>query len=153
AVTGGVLYALAPFGVTTDPGGPSLSWWWLGAALPVVTGFLAARRSARDSRPASPGPVLQACVAASCAAAAAALVLAALTSVTIPLLPHHVPLQSSGYTSHGGCETCDPDRTVIPPALRHEYLAEISVGQAGQTPLAALAIAPFLGAWLGVLGA
>ena len=29
---------------------------------------------------------------------------------------------------------------------------ELSVGQAGQTPLAALLIAPFLGAWLGVLG-
>jgi hypothetical protein len=152
AVTGGVLYALAPFGVTIDPNGPSLGWWWLAAALPPVTGFLAARRSARDSRPAALGPVLQACVAASCATAAAALLLAALTSVTIALLPHHVPLQSSSYTSHGGCETCDPDRTVIPPGLRHEYLAEISVGQAGQTPLTALLVAPFLGAWLGVLG-
>ena len=41
---------------------------------------------------------------------------------------------------------------MIPPGLRHEYWVEISVGQAGQTPLAALLIAPFLGAWLGVLG-
>jgi hypothetical protein len=41
---------------------------------------------------------------------------------------------------------------VIPPGLRHEYWVELSVGQAGQTPLTALLIAPFLGAWLGVLG-
>jgi Domain of unknown function (DUF1707) len=152
AVTGGVLYALAPFGVTIDPNGPSLSWWWLAAALPLATGFLAARLSARDTRPTTLGPILQGCVAASCATAAAALLLAALTSVTIALLPHHVPLQDSSYTSRGGCETCDPDRTVIPPGLRDEYLAEISVGQAGQTPLSALLVAPFLGAWLGVLG-
>jgi hypothetical protein len=151
-VTGGALYALAPFGVTIDPNGPSLSWWWLAAALPLVTGFLAVRRSARDTRPAAPGGLVQGCVAASCATAAAALLLAALTSVTIALLPRHVPVQSSSYTSHGGCETCDPDQTVIPPGLRHEYQAEISVGQAGQTPLTALVVAPFLGAWLGVLG-
>jgi Domain of unknown function (DUF1707) len=151
-VTGGALYALAPFGVTIDPNGPSLSWWWLAAALPLVTGFLAVRRSARDTRPTAPGGLVQGCVAASCATAAAALLLAALTSVTIALLPRHVPVQSSSYTSHGGCETCDPDQTVIPPGLRHEYQAEISVGQAGQTPLTALVVAPFLGAWLGVLG-
>ncbi|MGH3400437.1 MAG: hypothetical protein ACRDPO_37730, partial [Streptosporangiaceae bacterium] len=108
AATGGTLYALAPFGVTIDPNGPSLTWWWLAAALPLATGFLAARRSARDTRPAAPGPVLPGCVAASCATATAALLLAALTSVTIALLPHHVPLQGSSYTSHGGCETCDP---------------------------------------------
>ena len=41
---------------------------------------------------------------------------------------------------------------MIPPGLRHEYWVELSVGQAGRTPLAALLIAPFLGAWLGVLG-
>jgi len=41
---------------------------------------------------------------------------------------------------------------VIPPGLRHEYWVEISVGQAGQTPLAALLIAPFIGAGLGALG-
>jgi hypothetical protein len=40
---------------------------------------------------------------------------------------------------------------VIPPGLRHEYWVEISVGQAGQTPLAALLIGPFLGAGLGAL--
>ena len=41
---------------------------------------------------------------------------------------------------------------MIPPGLRHEYWAELSVGQSGMMPLMALMIAPFLGAWLGVLG-
>jgi hypothetical protein len=40
---------------------------------------------------------------------------------------------------------------VIPPGLRHEYWMEISVGQAGQTPLAFLLLAPFIGAGLGAL--
>ena len=84
-----------------------------------------------------------------------------LTSVTIALFPHHVPLEGTlaagggpgaGYIAGGGCETCDPVNTVIPPGLRHQYWVEISVGQADQTPLAALLIAPFFGAWLGVLG-
>ena len=162
AATAGVLYALAPFGVKVDPNGPSLKWWGLAAlALPLVTGFLAARLSARDTRPAALGPAGQGCLAASCATAAAALLLAVLTSVTIALFPHHVPLEGTpaagggpdaGYIAGGGCETCDPVNTVIPPGLRHEYWVEISVGQAGQTPLAALMIAPFFGAWLGVLG-
>ena len=50
------------------------------------------------------------------------------------------------------CQTCDPDRTVIPPGLRPEYQAEISVGQAGTLPLASLLVAPFFGAWIGVIG-
>jgi hypothetical protein len=153
AVTGGVLYALAPLGVNVDPSGPSLKWWGLAAlALPLATGFLAARISARHTRPTALGPVLQGCVAASCAVATAALLLAVLTSVTIALFPQHVPLQTPPPPAGGGCETCDPNRTVIPPGLRHEYWAEISVGQAGMAPLAALMIAPFFGAWLGVLG-
>jgi hypothetical protein len=153
AVTGGVLYVLAPLGVNVDPGGPSWRWWGLAAlALPLATGFLAARMSGRDTRPTALGPVLQGCVAASCAMAAAALLLAVLTSVTIALFPQHVPLQTPPPPSGGGCETCDPNRTVIPPGLRHEYWAEISVGQAGMAPLEALMIAPFFGAWLGVLG-
>jgi Domain of unknown function (DUF1707) len=153
AVTGGVLYALAPLGVNVDPSGPSLKWWGLAAlALPLATGFLAARLSARDTRPAAPGPVLQGCVAASCAMATAALLLAVLTSVTIALFPHHVPLQIPSPPSGGGCETCDPNQVVIPPGLRHEYWVELSVGQAGMAPVAALMIAPFFGAWLGVLG-
>jgi hypothetical protein len=162
AVTAGVLYPLAPLGVNVDPNGPSLTWWGLAAlALPLATGFLTARLSARDTRPAALGPTGQGALAASCATATAALLLAVLTSVTIALFPHHVPLEGTpaagggpgaGYIAGGGCETCDPVNTVIPPGLRHEYWVEISVGQAGQTPLDALLIAPFLGAWLGVLG-
>jgi len=38
---------------------------------------------------------------------------------------------------------------VIPPGLRHEYWVELSVGQAGQTPFAALLLAPLFGAGLG----
>ncbi len=162
AATAGVLYPLAPLGVHVDPNGPSLKWWGLAAlALPLATGFLAARLAARDTRPAALGPTGQGALAASCATATAALLLAVLTSVTIALFPHHVPLQGTpaagggpgaGYIAGGGCETCDPNREVIPPGLRHEYWVEISVGQAGQTPLAALLIAPFLGAWLGILG-
>jgi len=49
----------------------------------------------------------------------------------------------------GGCETCDPVNTVIPPSLRHEYWVEISVGQAGIVPLAFLLFAPFVGAGIG----
>ena len=153
AATAGVLYPLAPLGVNVDPSGPSLKWWGLAALmLPLATGFLAARLSAGDTRPAALGPTGQGALAASCATATAALLLAVLTSVTIAAFPHHVPLQSPPPPSGGGCETCDPNQVVIPPGLRHEYWVELSVGQAGQTPLAALLIAPFLGAWLGVLG-
>jgi uncharacterized protein DUF1707 len=153
AATAGVLYPLAPLGVNVDPNGPSLKWWGLAALmLPLATGFLAARLSARDTRPAALGPAGQGALAASCATATAALLLAVLTSVTIAAFPHHVPLQTPPPPPGGGCETCDPNQVVIPPGLRHEYRVEISVGQAGQTPLAALLIAPFLGAWLGVLG-
>jgi len=153
AVTAGVLYVLAPLGVAVDPNGPSLKWWGLAAlALPLATGFLTAQLSARDTRPAALGPVQQGSLAASCAMATAALLLAVLTSVTIALFPHHVPLQSPPPPPGGGCETCDPNSVVIPPGLRHEYWVELSVGQAGETPLAVLLIGPFLGAWLGVLG-
>jgi Domain of unknown function (DUF1707) len=153
AATASVLYALAPFGVNVDPSGPSLKWCALAAlALPLATGFLAARLSAGDKRPEALEPTGQGCVAASCAMATAALLLAVLTSVTIALFPHHVPLQIPSPPSGGGCETCDPNQVVIPPGLRHEYWVEISVGQAGMTPLAALMIAPFFGAWLGGLG-
>jgi hypothetical protein len=161
AVTAGVLYPLQPLGANIDPSSPSLPWWGLVAVvLPLATGFLAARLCARDTRPAALGPTGQGALAAACAMATAALLLAVLTSVTIALFPHHVPLQGSqaaggggtGYIAGGGCETCDPVNTVIPLGLRHEYWVELSVGQAGDTPLAALLIAPFLGAWLGTLG-
>ena len=151
AVTGGVVYALNPFGVPGSDNSASGNWWWLTALLPLATGYLAARLSARDTRPAALGPVRQSALAAACATTTAALLLAVLTSVTIALLPHHVPGQADARNS-GVCQTCDPDRTVIPPGLRPEYQAEISVGQAGTLPLASLLVAPFFGAWIGVIG-
>ena len=160
AVTAGALYALAPLGIgfilffPLDPESSLGSLWGLvSLALPLATGFLVARLAARDTRPGVLAPARKGCLAASCATATAALLLAVLTSVTIALFPHHVPLQNPPPPSGGGCETCDPNNTVIPPGLRHEYWAELSVGQAGSTAYAALLIAPFLGAGLGALGA
>jgi hypothetical protein len=135
-------------------------WGLASLALPVATGFLVARLAARDTRPGVLNPTQQGCLAATCATATAALLLAVLTSVTIALFPHQVPLEGTpaagggpdaAYIAGGGCETCDPNNTVIPPGLRHEYWVEISVGQAGQTPLAFLLLAPFIGAGLGAL--
>jgi DUF1707 SHOCT-like domain len=158
AVTAGVLYAFAPLGVAFIPFFPLDPESWLGSlwglvslALPLATGFLVARLAARDTRPGVLNPAGKGCLAASCATATAALLLAVLTSVTIALFPRHVPLQNPPPPPGGGCETCDPGNTVIPPGLRHEYWVELSVGQAGQAPLAALLLAPFLGAGLGAL--
>jgi DUF1707 SHOCT-like domain len=154
-VTAGVLYPLAPFGVNVDPNSPSLPWWLVAAlALPIATGLLVGRLAARDTRPGALNPIQQGGLAAACAMATSALLVAVLTSVTIALFPHQVPLQggdSPGYIAGGGCETCDPNNTVIPPGLRHEYWVEISVGQAGQAPLAFLLLGPLLGAGLGAL--
>jgi hypothetical protein len=159
AATAGVLYALAPLGpgfipfFPLDPESSLGSLWGLvSLALPLATGFLAARLATRDTRPGVPNPIRQGCLAASCATATGALVLAVLTSATIALFPHHVPLQNPPPPPGGGCETCDPGNTGIPPGLRHEYWVELSIGQAGQAPLVALLLAPFLGAGLGALG-
>src|SRR5262249_34005826 len=104
AVTAGVLYPLAPFGVNVDPNSPSLPWWGVAAlALPVVTGLLVGRLAARDARPGVLAPeqgARQGCLAACCAMATAALLVAVLTSVTIALFPHQVPLE--GTPAAGG---------------------------------------------------
>ena len=161
------LYVLKPLG---DP-----SWWWWVAAMPVpwVTGFAVARLSARVNRPgavtpatmnpatlnaatlnaATLNPATQGFLAAACATATASLLLAVLTSVTIALFPHRVPLEYPGPPANGGCETCDPNSVVIPPGSRHEYWVEISVGQAGMAPYVALIFAPLLGAAFGAAGA
>lgn len=128
-------------------------WGLASLALPLATGFLVARLSARDNRPGALNPGLQGCLTASCATATAAMLLAVLTSVTIALFPHHVPLQTPAPPAGGGCETCDPNSVVIPPGLRHEYWVELSVGQAGMAPYIAVFLAPFLGAGVGALGA
>jgi hypothetical protein len=155
AVTAGVLYALAPLGANVDPASPSAKWWGLAAlALPLATGFLAARVTAGDERPGT-DPIQYGAqrggLAATCAMATSALLLAVLTSATIALFPQHVPLQTPPPPPGGGCETCDPSSVVIPPGLRHEYWVELSVGQAGGMPFAALLLVPFLGAGLGSL--
>ena len=162
AVTASVLYALAPFGVKVDPSGPSLKWWGLAAlALPLATGFLAARLSARDTSTGDPGPDREGRPGRELrhgdgCPAAGGTHLGHDRAVSAPRTARGYPggRRRARRRVHrrGGCETCDPNREVIPPGLRHEYWVEISVGQAGQTPLAALLIAPFLGAWLGVLG-
>jgi hypothetical protein len=159
AVTAGVLYPLAPLGVgfilffPLDPESSLGSLWGLvSLALPLATGFLVARLAARDTRPSVLKPTQQGCLAASCATATAALLLAVLTSLTIALSPHRVPLQSPPPPAGGGCETCDPNNTVIPPGLRHEYWVELSVGQAGSQYFLVLMLAPFLGAGLGAIG-
>ena len=153
AATAGVLYALAPLGggfipfFPLDPETPLGSLWGLASlALPLATGFVVARLAARDTRPGVLSPVQQGSLAASCATATAALLLAVLTSVTIALFPHNVPLQNNPPPPPGGgCETCDPNDTVIPSGLRHEYWVELSVGQAGQAPLAAMLVELVLG--------
>ena len=136
-----------------DPASSSLKWWGLaGLALPAATGLLVGRLAARGTAPAVLSRARQGCLAASCAMATAALLLAVLTSVTIALFPHRVPLQNNPRRRAAvGCETCDPNDTVIPPGLRHEYLVELSVGQAGQMSFAVLLFAPFLGAGLGAV--
>lgn len=151
-VTAALLYPLAPFGVDVDPSSGSLPWWWLAAlVLPAVTGCLVARLAARDKRPKSLHPVVQGAVAAACAMGTAAMLIALVTSAAIALYPHRVPLQGQAPPANGGCETCDPNQTVIPVRYRHQYYVDISIGQAGMVPFAALLIMPILGAGLGAI--
>jgi hypothetical protein len=159
AVAAGALFPLAPFGPRVDPNSPGLRWFGLAIlVLPVVAAVLATRLSARNAGRERLETVWEGALAATCAMATAALLLSVLTAVAIALLPGRVPLEgtpASGggpdrtYIAGGGCETCDPDNTQIPPGLRHEYWVEISVGQSGQTPLAFLLLAPILGVAIG----
>jgi len=93
AVTAGVLYWVDPYRASIDPNNAALKWWGLAAlVLPVVARVLVTRLAARD-----PGATVvtasgQGMLAACGATAAAALILAFLTSVTIALFPHRVPL-------------------------------------------------------------
>lgn len=147
----GGLYASAPLGIDLED--PALNSWWLPAlALPLATGFGAARLSARDTRPTVPAPTHQGWLTAICATGTAALLLAALTSITIALFPQDVRLQTPPPPANGGCETCTHNSIVIPPDLRHEYWVELSVGQADLTAYSVLLLAPFFGAALGALG-
>jgi hypothetical protein len=153
-ITAAALYPLAPFGVSVDPDSPSLPWWWLAALLlPVAAGALVARLAAREKRPGSLHPVAQGALGAACAMATAAMLIALVTSVAIALFPHRIPLQNPGPPANGGCETCDPNQTIIPVRFRHQYYVDLSIGQSGDAPFAALFIMPILGAGLGAFAA
>jgi hypothetical protein len=165
ALTAGVLYLLAPFGIgdtaetaaSSLHGGPVivadylvLACFALAAlAVPVAVHAAATRLADRDTRPAILTPARQALLATTGAMATAAILVALSTTVTIALLPHHfiVPQQSAG---DGICPTCEPSTIVIPANLRLEYSFEDSVNGAGNGAIALL-IVPLAGAALGAL--
>lgn len=152
-VTAGVLFWVDPFGASIDPTNAALKWWGLAAlVLPVVTGVLVTRLAGRDPGATAVTASGQGMLAACGATAAAALILAFLTSVTIALFPHRVPLAQEPFTQ-GACPTCARDDITIPVALRAEYKHEISVGQAGQSPFAFLLAAPIIAIVLGGIAA
>jgi hypothetical protein len=101
------------------------------------------RLADHDARSGILTPPRQALLATTCAMATAAMLVALFTSLTIALLPHHVPQQPAG---DGICHNCEPPTIVIPPNLRHEYYVEGSVGGAGGGTLLALLIVPLVGA-------
>jgi hypothetical protein len=83
------------------------------------------------------------------AMATAAILVALFTTLTIALLPHHLPgPQQPG--GDGSCPTCEPSTIVIPTNLRHEYHFEESVNGAGDGGTALL-IVPLIGAAIGAL--
>ena len=153
-LTAGVLYALAPFGISDTAetaahslhGGPVvvadylvLACFALAAlAVPVAVHALANR----DSPTATPDPRFsprpgRPCWPPVCAMATAAILVALFTTLTIALFPHHftVPPQAA---ADGTCPTCDPSTIVVPPNLRHEYSFEDSVSGAGDGAIALL---------------
>jgi hypothetical protein len=165
ALTAGVLYPLAPFGINDTAetaahslhGGPVvvgdylvLACFVLAAlAVPVAVHAAATRLADRDSRPAIPSPARQALLATAAAMATAAILVALLTTLTIALSPHHFtgPQQAA---SNGICPTCEPSTIIIPASLRHEYYFEESVNGAGDGAIALLVV-PLIGAALGAL--
>jgi hypothetical protein len=162
ALTAGVLYLLAPFGISgmaetvahSLHGGPVvvadyllLACFALAAlAVPVAVHAVAARLADRDTRPGLLTPARQALLATGCAMATTAILVALFTSITIALLPHQVPRQ----LGDGICPTCDPSTVVIPANLRREYYYEESVSGAGDGA-AALWFVPLVGLAVGAL--
>jgi hypothetical protein len=162
ALTAGVLFLLAPFGLNDTietaahslHGGPVvvadyllLACFALAAlAVPVAVHAVATRLADRDTRPGMLTPARQALLATGGAMATAAILVAVFTSITIALLPHQVPQQSGD----GICPTCEPSTVVIPANLRHEYYFEESVGGAGDGGLP-LWFVPLIGVALGAL--
>ena len=165
ALTAGVLYALAPFGINDTAetaahslhGGPAVPAGYLvlacfalaALAVPVAVHAVATQLADRDTGPGILTPARQALLATTGALATAAMLVALFTTVTIALLPHHLtgPQQPAG---DGSCPTCEPSSVIIPTNLRHEYSFEDSVNGAGDGTIALL-IVPLTGAALGAL--
>ena len=164
ALTAGVLYSLAPFGMNDTAetaahslhGGPVVVAGYLvlacfalaALAVPVAVHAAATRLADRDTRPGILSPARQALLATTAAMATAAILVALFTTVTIALLPHH--FTGSEQAGGGICPTCDPSSIIIPASLRHEYYFEESVGGAGDGAFALL-IVPLIGTALGAL--
>jgi hypothetical protein len=162
ALTAGVLYSLAPFGISAMAeaashsmhGGPVvvadyllLACFTLAAlTVPVAVHAVATRLADRDTRPGLLTSTRQALLATAGAMSTAAILVALFTSITIALLPHQVPQQ----LGDGICPTCDPSTIVIPANLRQEYYFEESVGGAGDGT-SALWFVPLVGVALGAL--
>ncbi len=165
ALTAGVLYPLAPFGISDTAetalrslhGGPVivadylvLSCFVLAAlAVPVAVHAAATRQADRDPGPGILSPAWQALLATGAAMATAAILVALFTTVTIALLPHHVTGPDQAVAG-GACPTCEQSSTVIPAGLRREYYFEDSVNGAGDGAIALL-IVPLTGAALAAL--
>jgi hypothetical protein len=148
-LTGVALYARYGYHLQVPP---QTSWVFL--ALPLtITGFAVTRRAARDTPANGMTAARQGGLVAVCATGTAVLLLAALTTVTISLAPQRVPLQTPPPPPNGGCETCDPNSLVIPPDLRHEYWAGLSITQENLPFYAALIAAPIFALFPAGLGA
>lgn len=164
ALTAGVLYALAPFGISGTAeaaahslhGGPVVGTGYLVLAcfavaaftVPVAVHTVATRLADRDIRPGALAPARQAVLATTGAMATAAILVALLTTLTIALSPHH--FTGAGQPADGLCPTCEPSTVVVPANLRDEYAYEADVSGAGDGALA-LVVVPLLGAALGAL--
>lgn len=160
-LTAAVLYPLAPFGMGNAAeavshslhGGPVVVGDYLLCAcfalaavgVPLAVHAVAARIAERDTRPGILTPARQALLATGGAMATAAILVALFTTITIALLPHHVPQQPPAI-----CPACDPRAPVIPANLRHEYYYEESVNSAGDDSLS-LWFVPLLGTTIGAL--
>jgi hypothetical protein len=160
-LTAGVLYPLAPFGIGDAVeaashslhGGPVVIVDYLlcacyalaALAVPLAVHTVTARIAERDTRPGNLTPARQAVLATGCAMATAAILVALFTTITIALLPHHVPLQPPAV-----CPACDPRAPVVPANLLPEYSFEESVNSAGDGGLP-LWFVPLLGTAIGAL--
>ena len=122
-LTGVALYARLSFHLWSRPRGRlevqhmALGWWaLLVLGLPLLTGFVVARRASPDTANATIA-ARRGALAAMCATGTGLLVLAALTAVTIAISPQSVPLHTPPPPPGGGCETCGAADITIPSAL------------------------------------